>query len=97
MNQVYLTIIQSIESEISYEYLPGAIRWADDNCDGAWSRAIDRFDLALSEIYSPNFERKIKFEAEQYKRTVLGLLKKFKEHKRINDVDSFLNSISVGA
>lgn len=82
-------IIQTIEAEISDEYMPGAIGWADNTFKNAWSNAIDRFDHALA---SGDYTR-AKLEGEFYLDTVFNLIRKYKKHKHLDDTVTFLESI----
>lgn len=87
-------LIGSIESEIETLYMPGAIKWCDEQFDGAWSNALDRFDKALAmAIDTKNFTW-AKSEGEFYKNTILKLLNKFKEHKKMDSAQSFLKSLN---
>ena len=49
-------LISEIESKISIQYHGGAINWIDQKYGGAWSRAMDEFDAALS-THSPDLWR----------------------------------------
>lgn len=89
-------LISEIEAEIKFEYLPGAIRWADENFDGAWSKAIDRFDAALTHAIEHKDWRSIEIEKATYRRTVLDLIAKYKAERRIGDQESFLASLASG-
>lgn len=80
-------IIRTIESEIAFDYLPGAIHWADRNYRNAWSLAIDRFESAL--ISGVN----LKEEGEIYKKNILNLLEKYKAFKEIDSTKNFLSSL----
>lgn len=91
----YLKIMNSIEAEIQTEYLGDAIRWCDDTMNGAWSQAIDRYESALTRAINQGTFDLAKHEGEFYLQTVLGLIKKYKEHKNIDEKESFLNSIGV--
>lgn len=86
-------LIGEIEAELKFEYLPGAIRWADQNFDGAWSKAIDRYDNALSLAIERKDWRSLQIEGAHYKRTVLDMIVKYKRHKNMTDSESFLSSL----
>lgn len=90
---VLTNLINEIEAEISQQYLPNAIYWADMTYDNAWSKAIDRFDKALS-LAAQNFDHvMLEREANIYKQKVISLLKEFKRTQRIVEADSFLETI----
>lgn len=74
MDLGFLKIIEKIETEIGHQYLPGAIQWIDDKHGNAWSKAMDRFDSALS----TGDPQKMKVEGEVYKMTCIALLRIYK-------------------
>lgn len=88
-------LINEIEGELSQAYWPGAINWCDENFDGAWSKAIDRFDLALADAGKRNDPHLAKTEADKYRHTILGLMNRYKEHKRLSDKDSFMSTLKM--
>ena len=94
MNFGFIEIINSIEAEISYQYLPGAIRWADETHNNAWSNAIDRFDRALSTAHEGLNYSSVKMEAVLYKKTVLDLIAKYKKEKKMTNIESYLDSLA---
>jgi hypothetical protein len=86
-------VIGEIEAEIKAEYLGGAIRWADENRQGGWSEAIDRFEKAIDEGYRiKNFEY-VKAEMAIYRDRVIGYIREYKKEKGIDDTASFLASV----
>lgn len=88
-------LFRAIEAEIQEKYISGAIRWCDDNFDGAWSKAMNQFENALS-MYQSNLNlASLSVETDKYKNTVVKLLSEFKSHKKINDTDSFLKSLKT--
>lgn len=89
----YSEIIREIEAEIKTQYLGGAIRWADAKYDGAWSKAIDRFDAALTIAIERKDYRTAEIEGAYYRATVLDLIRKYKTAKNMDDADSFLGSL----
>lgn len=86
-------MIREIECEISNDYLPGAIKWVDNNYESAWSNAIERFDSALKSMSYQGDYSFLKREGEIYKNTVLELIKKYKQEKQTKEVQMFLQSI----
>ena len=90
----FVELINAIEAEISSGYLPGAIRWADEKYDGAWTKAMDRFERALNLTREHMDYVSLKVEAGFYKNTVLDLVQKYKQEKGIENVQSYLESIS---
>lgn len=94
MNLGFSEIIGSIEAEIETKYMPGAIKWSDENHHGAWSNTLDRFDKALSVAIERKDFQLAKTEGEYYKASILDLISKFKRHKNINETQSFLKAIS---
>lgn len=93
MSQGYLQAINAIEAELAAKYLPGAIRWCDEQFNGAWSNAIDRFDKALSIAIDRKDHQLSKIEGEFYRATILDLLSRYKTAKDIGDTSSFLEAI----
>lgn len=94
MNLGFMEIINAIEAELSAEYWPGAIHWADDNFDDAWTKAILRLQNAIDEATSTRNWRIAEYEGQRYKHTILSLLRKYKEFKKIDDAKAFLSSIN---
>lgn len=90
MNLNFSKLIGDIENELELHYLPGAIRWIDEKYDGAWSKAIERFDHALSSATGSKYFEAAKLEGEIYKDTILRLIKKYKEHKNGTKVIKYL-------
>lgn len=78
-------LIEQIESEIEMKYIGGAIEWADSEFNNAWSKAMDRFQDALNEaVIHDDFEKyqkSIMIEAENYKKTCLALIAKYREER----------------
>lgn len=94
MNLEFSKIIRSMEIEIAFQYIPGAIRWCDDNCENAWSKAIDRFDNSLRIAIERKDYQLIKIESEFYQNMVLDLLSKYKSFKNIDESKNFLEAIA---
>ncbi len=87
----FTQIIETIENELNLCYEPGAIKYCDEKFDNAWSKAIDRFDQALTKhMQSANAEL-IQYESELYRDTVLQLIKKYKMSKNLRKADDFFN------
>jgi hypothetical protein len=93
MNLGFGELIRTIESEIKTEYLPGAIQWADENFDDAWSMALNRFDASLTLAIERKDYSTAQIEGDFYRATILDLLRKYKTHHKIKEVSSFLDSI----
>jgi len=72
----FLKIIEEVESSIESRYIPGAIRWADETFDNAWSKAIDSFQSALDSGDVAAMMR----ESEIYKSTCLKLIGGYRQH-----------------
>lgn len=89
----FTELMNTIEAEIRTEYIGGAIQWADQNFDNAWSKALTRFDKALGVAIDRQDYTLAKVEADFYKITVVELLKKYKAAKAIDDKEAFLASI----
>jgi hypothetical protein len=88
-----MELINTIEAELKLEYVGGAIAWADKNRDGAWSKAMDRFDCALKNSIERQDYRSAEIEGQFYKATVLQLLREYKQTKGLNDAESFLSAL----
>ena len=88
-------IISRIECEISIQYLPGAIRWCDENHSNAWSNAIDRFDKALSIAIERLDHKLAEIEGDYYCATIVDLLSKYKNFKKMDETSAFLKSITA--
>jgi hypothetical protein len=86
-------LIERIESEIRKDYLPGAIKWCDRMFNEGWSKAIDRFDQALSVANERKDYMLAKMEGDFYLATILDLLSKYKRHKDLDDTQEFLRGI----
>lgn len=86
-------LIWDIESELQMEYWPGAIKWADENHNNAWSNALETFDKALSEAQITKDMGHLKRMADLYKKTILILLSWYKKAKAVNDTESFLDAL----
>jgi hypothetical protein len=86
-------IVGAIEAELKAEYLGGAIAWADKKHDNAWSKAIDRFDRALSNAIERQDYLAAKIEGDFYKITILGLIREYKVAKGMSDLDSLLEAV----
>lgn len=95
MNLGFSQIIGAIEAEIDTIYLSGAIQWADNQFHGAWSAALERFDKALAVALERKDPALAKTEGAYYKATVIDLLSKYKNHKKMNDTQSFLKGLST--
>lgn len=93
MNMGFLEIIGAIEAQLSTEYLPGAIKWADETHSNAWSNALDRFDKALTIAIERQDFGLAKVEGEFYKTTILDLISSYKRHKNMDETQSFLDSM----
>jgi len=93
MNLGFSEVIRRIESELATEYQPGAIQWADDNFNGAWSNAMDRFDKALAIAIDRKDYQLAKSEGDFYKTAVIDLIRKFKKHKQTDDASEFLAAL----
>jgi hypothetical protein len=91
----FAELIGTIESEIETIYMPGAIKWCDEQYSGAWSNALDRFDKALQLAIERKDFTWAKSEGEFYKLTILKLLRKYKEHKCLDNTQTFLNSLNT--
>lgn len=91
----FLQLINSIEGELKIEYLGGAIRWIDETENNAWSDAIDRFDNALAVAIERKDYQLAQLEGEHYKTKVLGMIARYKKHKRMEGATSFLDQIKT--
>lgn len=87
--------IRTIEAEICMEYSSRAINWVDKNLNNAWSNAIDRYERILVLVYERHEYTLLKAESEFYRKTVLDLLRKYKEAKRIDDSEAFLQTLKT--
>lgn len=91
MNLGFSELIESIENEISLKYRPKAINWCDDNCDMAWSNAINKFESALIAFQKGKVDMEyLKHQGEIYKQTCLDLIERFKAANGEIEVDDFL-------
>lgn len=82
-------LIATIENELKFEYVGGAIRYIDEHYDGAWTKAIDRFDAILGQ----SDEQVSRLEGEIYTATILRLIACYKESLRGQQVDKFLDDL----
>ena len=90
----YQELIATIEAEIQFLYQPRAIIWCDKQFDGAWSKAMDRFDQYLSCAFERKDFSLAQAEGELYKNTVLPLLNKYKAHKKYDPSTSVFRFIN---
>ena len=74
-----LDLIEKIENQIGHQYLGGCIGYIDNNYDQGWSKAMDRFENALTQ--RPLNEIKIMTEAAIYKATCLQYIKTYKAER----------------
>lgn len=88
-----MKVIQAIENELAEKYLPGARDYVDKHYDGAWSKAIDTLDAALTKALQMNNYESLEIEGEIYKQTIIYLIGIYKEHKRDSKINEFLNSL----
>lgn len=93
MNFEFGQLIREIESEIQTEYLGGAIQWADSEFNGAWSKAIDDFDMALNACIDRHDYVSAKQAAESYREKILSMIRMYKKMKRLDEAEEFLASL----
>lgn len=93
MNLKFFELINRIEAELCQVYWPGAIRWADEQFDSAWSNAITRFEAALIKALSTANFAFLEMEGKVYKETLLCLMKQYKEVHQINGAKEFLDNL----
>jgi len=93
MSPDFATMLRKIHAELSEAYMPGAHQWADDTFDGAWSKAMDRFDQALTIVIERKDYQLAKLEGDLYKSTLIDLIRKFKKHKQMDDASEFLAAL----
>lgn len=73
-------LIESTEKEIEMQYIGGAIKWVDEKYDSAWSKAMDKFEMALVKAkVSKNLEP-AKTAAIEYKNKCLGFISDYKNN-----------------
>ena len=65
----------------------------DENYDGAWSAALNRFDNSLSVAIERGDYKLAEIEGAYYKTTILDLISRFKRHKKLAEDDLFLAGI----
>lgn len=99
MKPEFSKIIQNIDSQISEEYLGGCIVWSDREFNNAWTDALVRYENKLTEYIlsdksDPETLRKANYESGLYLNTVLPLIKKYKESKKLDSAQMFLESIA---
>lgn len=95
MDLQFTKLLNLIHAELAAEYIPTAIRWCDHKFDNAWSKAIDRFDSALSVAIARGDYQLAKVEGGFYKATLLDLIRKFKTAHQMKETESFLAAIGV--
>ncbi len=86
--------IGQIVEEIETEYLGGCIAWCDEYYDNAWTKAIDRFDLSLTELIENPDDKKLKLEGDIFLKRVKWLVKQFRIQFDMTETDAFVNSIN---
>ena len=83
-------IITRIEGAIGSAYTGGAIAWADENHDNAWSNAITRFERALVEYGKTGLTEPVDREGKIYLETCLKLVDAYNTHRQANAALNFL-------
>jgi hypothetical protein len=84
-------ILDDIENELKLFYQFEAIRFIDEHYEGAWSKAMDRWELVCNQAYQTGNYDLMKLEGEIYRQQILYLIQVFKQRKRGNDVEKFLD------
>lgn len=77
----FIHLIDTVQKNTKAIVLQGAMKWIDENYDEAWSKAMDRFDLALAEAIRTKNAEKAKMEAQIYKASIEGFIETFKRAK----------------
>jgi hypothetical protein len=90
-------LVGAIEAEIKTEYIGGAIRWADEKFNNAWSNAISEFETAIVRAGERHDFANLKIAADRYRDTVVALLRKYKNFCQVSEADAFLDSVGEGA
>lgn len=93
----FLDLINEIETELQPQYWQGAIRWADEKYNGAWSNAIDRFEKAITKGYENLNFQYAQVEADIYKEAILKLLREYKRTIGVSEEESLLDAIKRGS
>ena len=89
----FTAIMREIDAELKTEWQGGAFAWADRNFGNIHANSVDRFDRAISECTERCDWVSLRAEAEVYKSAMLQILRDFKASKKINEQESFLESL----
>lgn len=89
MNFNFSKLIHKIESELKLYYQSGAIKYIDENFDGAWSKEIDKFEQALAS----GDQEKIEAQSEIYKGNILKFIDLYKRKTNKGRAGRFLDEL----
>lgn len=87
--------IEKLERELQTDYIGGCYAWIDETQDGAWSKAINRFEKAIL-AYRDHLITDDTFTTEQeiYFSTVHNFVQEYRKHKQLDASDSYLKSLA---
>jgi len=89
----FSSMMNTIESELSTERLPGAYTWMDKNKNNAFSKCVDRLSSAIEECRDSGDKEKWCDEIEIYKSRMVVLLREYKLSVNLGETASFLESL----
>jgi hypothetical protein len=80
---------------LSKQYIPGAVSWADDQYDGAWSNALHRFEDAIIRAETFGDESIMDAELDIFQGTILALIRCYQTHLANHNIARMLAEISA--
>lgn len=86
-------IVEETEAAISFEYLPGAINWADEHFNNGWSHAIDVFDAACVKARETKDYQSAEKAADVFMKTTLDFIRLYKQTNEEADAENLLVSM----
>lgn len=87
--------LRQMNEFISAQYIPGAVQWADEEYDNAWSNALIRFEDAI--VRADHFDEEHIFEDESniFTGTILALIRCYQTHLANNNIAKMLSELSA--
>lgn len=87
----FMSVVNAIQSELSDQYIPGAINWADETKGGAWSNAMDDFEKV---ILSAPPDYALQEAANKYRDRILSLIREYKQTREYDEARELIRRMS---
>lgn len=89
--------INRIERELHSNYIGGFYQWADDFNDNAWTKAVNRLEKAIKLVINKGMtDQDFQVEQALYFDRVSALIQEYRNHKKLDERESFINSFKKG-